>query len=57
MNNNLTEEEYVDTDYEEIAIDDNETDLITKLNSPINIFLIILIVIVIVLIVLALAFL
>ncbi len=35
----MKEEEFLDDDYKEISIGDNETDLITKLNSPINILL------------------
>ena len=43
MNNTpLTEEEYIDEDYQEIVDSENETDLVTKLNSPINIVLIVL---------------
>ncbi len=35
----LNEEEYIDEDYEEIAGIENETDLVTKINSPINLIL------------------
>lgn len=54
MNNNqpLKEEEYIDEDYEEISIGDNETDLVTKINSPINIVLICLIILVLIAIIL-----
>lgn len=56
MNNNtpVNESEYIDEDYEEIADSENETDLVTKVNSPINILLIILIVIVLIAIILCL---
>ena len=57
MNNNvLTEEEYIDEDYKEIAGGENETDLVTKLNSPINLILISLIIIVIMAIILVAIF-
>ncbi len=56
MNNNtpVNESEYIDEDYEEIADSENETDLVTKVNSPINILLIILIVIILIAIILCL---
>ena len=50
----VNEEEFIDEDVEQIAGSDIDTDLITKLNSPINILLLVLIVIVIISIVLVL---
>lgn len=35
----MREEEFLDDDYKEIAGGENETNLVTKLNSPINILL------------------
>lgn len=46
----MNEEEFMDEDYKDIAASENETDLITKLNSPINILLISLIIGVIIMI-------
>lgn len=54
---NLKEEEYIDEDYQPIAVNENETNLVTKLNSPLNLILIGLIVVVIISIVLVLIFL
>ena len=53
----LKEEEFLDEDYEDIVGSENETDLITKINSPINILLIALIIITIIAIILVLTFL
>lgn len=54
---NIKEDEYIDDDYQPILATENETDLITKLNSPINLILIGLIVIVVIAIILVLIFL
>ena len=35
---NMKAEEYLDEDYKEIDAKENDTNLITKLNTPINIF-------------------
>lgn len=43
MNNELKEEDFIDSDVVEIEESENETNLITKLNTPINIILIVLI--------------
>lgn len=49
MNNKeLKEEDYIDEDFEEIVNSENETDLVTKVNSPINILLIILIILILI---------
>lgn len=56
-NANLKEEEYIDEDYQPIATIENETNLVTKLNSPLNLILIGLIVIVIISIICVLIFL
>lgn len=40
----MNEEEFMDDEYQEISNSENETDLITKLYSPINIILISLII-------------
>ena len=40
----MNEEEFMDDEYQEITNSENETNLITKLNSPINILLISLII-------------
>ena len=40
----MNEEEFMDDEYQEISNSENETDLITKLYSPINIILICLII-------------
>lgn len=53
----LKEEEFVDFDVEQIKDVEPETNLITKLNSPINILLIVLSVIVLIAIILVLIFL
>ncbi len=54
---NINEEEYIDEDYQPIAAIDNETDLVTKLNTPVNLILMGLIIIVILAIILVLIFL
>lgn len=54
---NLKEEEYIDEDYQPIVVNENETNLVTKLNSPLNLILIGLIIIVIISIILVLIFL
>ncbi len=54
---NIKEEEYIDEDYQPIAAIDNETDLVTKLNTPVNLILMGLIIIVILAIILVLIFL
>lgn len=53
---NIKEEEYIDEDYQPIAGTENETDLITKLNSPLNLILLGLILITMSAIVLVLIF-
>ena len=50
----IKEEEFIDEDVEQIAGSENETDLITKLISPINIVLLSLIFIVLIAIILVL---
>lgn len=57
MNNNLLENEYIDDDFQDIVVNQAETNLVTKINTPINIILIILNIIVIMAIVLVLIFL
>ena len=54
LNNNasISEEDYIDEDYQEIADSEPETNLITKWNTPINIILILLIIIVFIAIIL-----
>lgn len=54
MDTNIKEEEYIDEDYQEIEFSEPETDLITKVNSPINIILIGLNILVIIAIILVL---
>ena len=52
VENQISEEDYIDEDYEEIANSENETNLINKINTPINIILIVLIIIVLISIIL-----
>lgn len=54
MNNNIREEEYIDDDFQDIMNVEDETNLVTKLNTPINIILIILNILVIIAIIVVL---
>lgn len=58
MNNNIREDEYIDDDFQEIVMNEEPvTNLVTKVNTPINIILIILNILVIISIILVLIFL
>lgn len=49
MNNNIREDEYIDDDFQDIVVNvESETNLVTKINTPINIILIILNILVII---------
>ena len=50
----VKEEEFLDDDYEEIAGSENETDLITRLKTPVNLVLLSLIILTVIAIILAL---
>ncbi len=54
MNNNIREDEYIDEDFQDIMIGEAETNLVTKVNTPINIILIILNILVLVAIIVVL---